>query len=835
MTGFGNFSFFYIKGDYGSVRVLQMLWRLNFLVLFLCLTQGTTYILYYICLLHTYYFMMVYVTMRVFKSVNYTKYGIRIKLMAVAIFIYVIWDLKSPLFWLLHRPFLGEKPMVGATAGAMWEWYFRSSLDHWSTFMGMTFALNFPIVSLFFRRLEAEPFWRHVTAKALTGLAFAGTTVWWVVVPFQHGKFDYNQTNAYLAWIPLYSYIYFRNLTPWLRNHTLDLLHQIGKTTLETYLMQHHIWLTSDAKSLLTLIPGWPMMNFLVVSILYVVVSRRLYQLTLFLRGMVLPDHRNTCLRNLAAMTAVLGGYLLLAALLRLLGALSLLTVLCVSVASGFVLYRYILSTTWSPLHASDTGLSLSSNGDASSSASPALSRTKLRIAPMVGAAAVVVVGIVWHHLATTGASKILPLPPQCQNRVQDGAWISVDSCNEFNRGDAYRQHGVAALGTCGSTDRTLVWGWKSAPSNSRCRFAQRDAGNLLKVLNHRRITFMGDSTIRHMFHATRRLVGDPGAGAYNTTIEKWTDIPTQKYKEFGVDFVWAPFTDILVSSVKKISAASNSRPDLVVLGGGAWDRLHRYNNESEQLNLKQEVRDLASELKKLRSLNIPTVWITPTTVNKWALMTEAKQVHINEENIAKIRSLYRDEGIYESVTFVVDGPSFTKDRVAESYDGVHYPLSVYNGGAQILANAFDWLLVGDPLKDPFVAPSPGKMAHPLLGLYVLAVAFIVIFFFDGLLGFSYLAGLIVPSVRPAKLYEEAFSTLHAKLGLPFVASHTFQREPSLDDDDIDKSTTTRRPFKSKDSERGDDSDDNDDEDETELNALLRQVSEGDEAMIRTV
>ena len=49
MTGFGNFSFFYLKGDFGAVRVLQMLWRLNFLVLFLCLSQGTTYILYYIC------------------------------------------------------------------------------------------------------------------------------------------------------------------------------------------------------------------------------------------------------------------------------------------------------------------------------------------------------------------------------------------------------------------------------------------------------------------------------------------------------------------------------------------------------------------------------------------------------------------------------------------------------------------------------------------------------------------------------------------------------------------------------------------------------------------
>jgi N-acetylneuraminate 9-O-acetyltransferase len=840
MTGFGNFSFFYIKGDYGSVRVLQMLWRLNFLVLFLCLTQGTTYILYYICLLHTYYFMLVYVTMRVFKNVNHSKFGIRIKLMVVAVIIYVVWDLKTPFFWLFHRPFLGEKPMLGATAGSMWEWYFRSSLDHWSTFMGMTFALNFPIVSLFFRKLEAEPLWKHVLAKALTGIAFAAATVWWVVVPFRHGKFDYNQTNAYFAWIPLYSYIYFRNLTPWLRNHTLDLLHQIGKTTLETYLMQHHIWLTSDAKSLLTLIPGWPMMNFLLVSIIYVVLSRRLYQLTLFLRGMVLPDHRNTCIRNLLVMGAVIAAYLLLAVILKLVGALNLTSVLLVSASSGLVLYRYVVSTTWSAHHASTADSALSA-----SVSSPAAASVKSHLSPLVGAAAVLAIGVFWHHAARSGASKIVPLPSHCQAFVQGGAWVAVDACNEGNRGEAYRDHGVAAFGTCAPADRTLVWGWKSAPSNTLCRFAQRDATSLLKRLNHRRITFLGDSTLRHLFHASRRMVGDSGAGAYNTTIEKWSNFPTTTYKGLGVDFFWAPFTDLLITSIQKIKAASkDSRPDLVVLGGGAWDRLHRYNNESEQLNLKEEVRKLASELKDLRSQNVPIVWVTPTTINRWALMTEAKQIHINEENIASIRTLYRSEGVHDSVSFVIDGPAFTKDRVSESYDGVHYPLSVYNAGAQILANSLDWLLVGDPRTDPFTAPQPGKMAHPMLGLYVLAIAAVVIFFFDGMLGLSYFAGLVVPSVQPVRLYEEAFTALHAKLGLPSISPssiHSVSSVRSRDDDNLENGKPRQhtnkernRNYKSKDSERGDDSSHADDDD-NELNSLLRQVSEGDETMIRTV
>jgi hypothetical protein len=41
--------------------------RLNFSVVLLMMTHGNTYILYYICPLHTFYFMMVYVTMSIYQ------------------------------------------------------------------------------------------------------------------------------------------------------------------------------------------------------------------------------------------------------------------------------------------------------------------------------------------------------------------------------------------------------------------------------------------------------------------------------------------------------------------------------------------------------------------------------------------------------------------------------------------------------------------------------------------------------------------------------------------------------------------------------------------------
>ena len=193
---------------------------------------------------------------------------------------------------------LGQYPQLGATSGSMWEWYFRSSLDHWSTFLGMVFALNFLIVSLFYRKLEAQHWTRHWTTKSAVGATLQLAFYLWTSGPFHQSKFEYNQTNSFFGFIPLITYIYFRNLTPTLRSHSLDLLHQIGKTTLETYLIQHHIWLTTDAKRLLTLIAGWPKVNMVVVTCIYYIVSRRLYKLTMFLRGMLLPNDKAKCVQS---------------------------------------------------------------------------------------------------------------------------------------------------------------------------------------------------------------------------------------------------------------------------------------------------------------------------------------------------------------------------------------------------------------------------------------------------------------------------------------------------------------------------------------------------------
>jgi hypothetical protein len=105
---------------------------------------------------------MVYAVMYIGNERNHNTWFMRSKLGVLAVIIFLVWDNNSGIFEGVHRLLLlGDKPMAGAPFGSLWEWYFRSYLDHWSALLGMVFALNLPVVSLFYRKLEARSFGRQ--------------------------------------------------------------------------------------------------------------------------------------------------------------------------------------------------------------------------------------------------------------------------------------------------------------------------------------------------------------------------------------------------------------------------------------------------------------------------------------------------------------------------------------------------------------------------------------------------------------------------------------------------------------------------------------------------
>jgi hypothetical protein len=332
MTGFGNFSFFYMKQDFSWLRFWNMMWRLNFLVFFLCLVHGNTYILYYICPLHTLYFCMVYLTMRVGQASNHSKFGIRMKLLALAAVIFCLWEL--PGMFNIAFAWLPTGVVIGAKGGTQHEFHFRTALDHWSAFFGMIFALTFPASALWFKKVEALPTGRQWLIKSTVGVVLSAGAYYYAFHIYPLPKLEYNELHPYVFLLPILAYVFLRNISVTLRTWHCHYLAEMGKITLETYLMQHHIWLTSNAKTLLVLIPEWPLVNMFVTTLLYAFISKKLYRITIGLRAMLIPEDFMGSLVYLMWMAAVLAQCFFVAMLLQA-NAIVSLEIIVLVVISG--------------------------------------------------------------------------------------------------------------------------------------------------------------------------------------------------------------------------------------------------------------------------------------------------------------------------------------------------------------------------------------------------------------------------------------------------------------------------------------------------------------------
>jgi hypothetical protein len=68
MTGYGNFIYFTTTSNFCLGRFIHMMWRLNFAVLMLMLVMNKSWIVYYICPLHTFYFCMTFLVAFIYKQ-----------------------------------------------------------------------------------------------------------------------------------------------------------------------------------------------------------------------------------------------------------------------------------------------------------------------------------------------------------------------------------------------------------------------------------------------------------------------------------------------------------------------------------------------------------------------------------------------------------------------------------------------------------------------------------------------------------------------------------------------------------------------------------------------
>ena len=270
-----------------------MLFRLNFLVVITCFVVRNEYMLYYICPMHTFWFLSTYCFMRLMNSWNEDP-----KKMAVKFIVYFL-----TVFLLFDVPKVGEiffKPFsfILNYENSLHEWMFRAGLDHYATLLGMLCAYYHPNFERLMGYLDEKPIaQRKVIRFGIAFICVLSFTLW-VTFIFMREKYEYNKVHPYFSFIPLLSYMFLRNMFPFLRKHYLHMFTWLGKITLETYISQLHIYLQGNARFLISFIPEYPLLNFALATIIYLFLSYCLFHITIDISAYLIPKDYRTMLKT---------------------------------------------------------------------------------------------------------------------------------------------------------------------------------------------------------------------------------------------------------------------------------------------------------------------------------------------------------------------------------------------------------------------------------------------------------------------------------------------------------------------------------------------------------
>ncbi len=251
LTGFGHAAFQKSGVRFSWTRFWIVLFRLNFFCVLLMIVTGNNYMLYYVCALHMWWFVLVTGPWEIGKLLGAAEE------LVVALFcvVSVLWDIPN----VIETLFLPFKWVLGV-GGSLHEFYFRTHLDHfiggWGLLVGLRLMQVREVISL-------------MPSIAVGGCGLLCLFVWCVIVWHCDSKFSYNAIHPYISAIPVHGLWLLRNCHPFLRSRSLRVLVWVGRRSLEFYLLQFHILMSANARGQLAMLP-YPLVNILLTGLAFV-------------------------------------------------------------------------------------------------------------------------------------------------------------------------------------------------------------------------------------------------------------------------------------------------------------------------------------------------------------------------------------------------------------------------------------------------------------------------------------------------------------------------------------------------------------------------------------
>ncbi|KAL3275434.1 hypothetical protein HHI36_020195 [Cryptolaemus montrouzieri] len=314
LLGYEQFCYVWHRNDVSINSYFRMMFQLNFMTVLLCLCMNRPYQFYYFVPLLSFWYMMIYcffalpphITAASSES-NPIQYSyLLIKFICMFSVITILF--LSEVFFekiFVTRPW---KALFVTTDDDIREWWLRWRLDRYSVMYGMGFAVLMLLAqrySLFDDNNHSNLFSRGM-ALSSTLLSIVGLGCYITMTFLCHDEMECSEIHSYVVFIPIISYIILRNISGFLRTRYSSLFAWFGEISLELFISQYHILLAADTHGVLVLLPGYPVMNMIITSFIFIAASHEIHRLTKILLPYAVPSDWKLVLRNFILFLAVL-------------------------------------------------------------------------------------------------------------------------------------------------------------------------------------------------------------------------------------------------------------------------------------------------------------------------------------------------------------------------------------------------------------------------------------------------------------------------------------------------------------------------------------------------
>ncbi|EDW66428.2 LOW QUALITY PROTEIN: uncharacterized protein Dvir_GJ15558 [Drosophila virilis] len=316
LTGYTHFTHIWQTGGSGSmfVRFFQSMFRLNFLSILLCFCMNRPYQFYYFVPLLSFWLCVIYFVLSLPPRITSASVDANplhylylvckcIGCLGVITVLFMSEVFFERIF--VTRPW---KALFVTTDDDIHEWWYQWKLDRYTVTFGMIYAACFHIAqkyNVFDDNNHGNLFSRR-TSISVTLLALLGVGIYTAFSLLCRNVQNCEEIHSYILFIPIIGYVVLRNISGILRTRYSSFFAWFGRISLELFVCQYHIWLAADRHGVLVLLPGFPTLNMIITSFIFVCASHEVHRLTRILLPYAVPNDWRLVMRNLVIFLIVL-------------------------------------------------------------------------------------------------------------------------------------------------------------------------------------------------------------------------------------------------------------------------------------------------------------------------------------------------------------------------------------------------------------------------------------------------------------------------------------------------------------------------------------------------